>query len=64
MTRCWAREMARHGVLANAVAPGCVETEMLSQMDPDVLAGQVAQVPMGRVGTPAEVADLVVTGRG
>ncbi|MDF2629272.1 MAG: fabG [Symbiobacteriaceae bacterium] len=59
MTRCLAREMARHGVLANAVAPGFVETDMLSHMDPDQLAGQIALVPMGRPGTPAEVAGLV-----
>lgn len=59
MTRCLAREMARHGVLANAVAPGFVETDMLSHMDPDLLAGQIALVPMGRPGTPTEVAGLV-----
>lgn len=59
MTRCLAREMARHGVLANAVAPGFVETDMLAHLDPEALAGQVAQVPLGRAGTPGEVAGLV-----
>jgi 3-oxoacyl-[acyl-carrier protein] reductase len=59
MTRCLAREVARYGILVNAIAPGFVDTEMLAALDPELLSGQIAQVPLGRAGTPDEVAGLV-----
>ncbi len=57
MTRTWARELGRHGIRVNAVAPGFVATEILVAMPPRVLEGMVAQTPLGRMGRPEEIAD-------
>jgi 3-oxoacyl-[acyl-carrier protein] reductase len=57
MTRTWARELGRHGIRVNAVAPGFVGTEILRAMPPKVLDGIVAHTPLGRMGTPEEVAE-------
>ncbi|MHC0054595.1 SDR family oxidoreductase [Actibacterium sp. D379-3] len=62
MTKCWALELADHGITANTVAPGAIETEMLSANNPPGSAPRrtlEAAVPMGRTGTPAEVAAAV-----
>jgi 3-oxoacyl-[acyl-carrier protein] reductase len=65
MTRTLARELARYGIRANAVAPGFVETDMLAQLRQhaagrDGLAfAQQHLIPMGRLGTPDEVAGVV-----
>lgn len=56
MTRVWARELGRHGVTANAVAPGFIATEMTAAMPEQVLEQMVARTPVGRVGTPQDVA--------
>jgi 3-oxoacyl-[acyl-carrier protein] reductase len=57
MTRTWARELGKHGIRVNAVAPGFVATEMLSAMPPKVLAGMVGHTPLGRLGSPEEIAE-------
>jgi 3-oxoacyl-[acyl-carrier protein] reductase len=60
LTRVAARELARQQVRVNAVAPGFVDTEMTRNMPPDVLAKFVEQVPLGRGGTPEDVAGAVL----
>ena len=59
LTRSWAREFAPD-ILVNAVAPGPVDTPMLSRehMSPDVLA-QEADLPLGRIGQPREIASVI-----
>lgn len=57
MTRGWARELARHGIRANAVAPGFIATEILQDMPQKVLDGMVGHTPLGRMGKPEEVAE-------
>lgn len=57
MTRVWARELGRHGLRANAVAPGFVKTEILAAMPDKVLDGMVQRTPVGRMGTPEDVAE-------
>jgi acetoacetyl-CoA reductase len=47
------------GITVNAVAPGFIETEMLATVPPKVLDGIRAQVPLGRLGLPEEVAHVV-----
>jgi 3-oxoacyl-[acyl-carrier protein] reductase len=59
LTRTLAREVAPHGVLVNAVAPGFVETDMTSGMDDKHRAALIDRVSLGRSGTPNEVAPLV-----
>jgi 3-oxoacyl-[acyl-carrier protein] reductase len=53
-------EYAGSGVLANAVAPGFVDTELTRRNNtPDVIAGLLARVPVGRLANPAEIAAAV-----
>ena len=57
MTRTWARELGKHSIRVNAVAPGFIATDMLKSMPPDILADMVSHTPVGRVGTPEDVAN-------
>ncbi len=58
-TKALAREVASYGVTANAVAPGFIDTEMLSSVPPQKLQQYLAEVPLKRIGRPEEVAALV-----
>lgn len=58
-TMALAQEVARKGVTVNTVSPGYIATEMTDKMADEVRNAIVAQVPMARLGTPAEVAYLV-----
>ena len=63
MTKCAALELAQQGGRVNAGCPGGVETEMYDRFvggDEEAKAGFDAMHPMGRVGTPIEIAELVV----
>lgn len=57
MTKVWARELGRHNVRVNAVAPGLIATEMLMSMPEKILEGMKKRVPLGRLGQPREVAN-------
>lgn len=58
MTRALALELAP-GAKVNAVAPGLIGTEMAMGIPADVRAKMVAAIPLGRMGEPSEVADVV-----
>ena len=60
-TQNWALELAPRKILVNAVAPGYIQTDMTSEhlSDPATLAHAVARHPLGRLGTPEDVADVV-----
>jgi 3-oxoacyl-[acyl-carrier protein] reductase len=59
-TESLARELARKGITVNAVAPGFIETDMVSGL-PEASLNQVkAMTPMGRLGKPEEIAEAVV----
>jgi 3-oxoacyl-[acyl-carrier protein] reductase len=58
MTRVWARELGPRGITANAVAPGFIDTEMVRSIPPKVVAQILARTPAGRMGRPAEVANV------
>jgi len=68
LTRCAALEGAPYGIRVNAVAPGHIDTRMARDLtrqinpdDPDAAYAEMSgQVPLGRYGTAAEVAELVV----
>jgi 3-oxoacyl-[acyl-carrier protein] reductase len=57
MTKVWARELGRHGVRVNAVAPGFTATEILVSMPDRVLDGMRARTPLGRLGEPRDIAN-------
>jgi acetoacetyl-CoA reductase len=54
-----ALELAAKGVTVNTVSPGYIGTDMVNAIRPEVLAKLVSQVPVGRMGTPAEIASIV-----
>jgi acetoacetyl-CoA reductase len=58
-TKALALEGARKGVTVNSIAPGYVDTAMLSGLAPDVLDGIKASIPVGRLGRPEEIARCV-----
>jgi 3-oxoacyl-[acyl-carrier protein] reductase len=60
LTKSVARDLGPYGVTVNAVAPGIVETDMVRELPEDRKAGFVAQIVMGRIGQPEDVAHLVV----
>jgi 3-oxoacyl-[acyl-carrier protein] reductase len=59
LTRALSRDLARKGVLVNAVSPGLIETAMLEAMPAEAKAGYLKAVAVGRPGLPREVASLV-----
>jgi len=59
LTKALAKEVATRGILVNAVAPAVIGTDLLKQMEKSTVDVLIAKIPMGRVGTPEEVAALV-----
>jgi 3-oxoacyl-[acyl-carrier protein] reductase len=59
LTKATARELASRGITCNAVAPGMVLTELTKDLPEALMAEATARTPLGRFGTPEEVADAV-----
>ena len=59
LTKASARELAHWGILVNAVAPGLIETDMATAMPAEARDALLAQVPLKRIGTAREVAEMV-----
>ena len=59
-TKALAQEAARKGITVNCIAPGYIDTEMVAAVPEDVLKSIIAQIPVGRLGTAAEIARCVV----
>jgi 3-oxoacyl-[acyl-carrier protein] reductase len=59
-TKSVAREVASRAITVNAVAPGFIDTEMTAAMTDKAREAIASSIPMGRVGTPADVAGAVV----
>ncbi|TWG96717.1 3-oxoacyl-[acyl-carrier protein] reductase [Mesorhizobium sp. J18] len=60
LTKSLGKELAGSGVLANVVAPAAVDTSLLDQMSSEHVAVMLAKSPMGRLGQPREVAEMVL----
>lgn len=60
MTKVWARELGRHKIRVNAVAPGFIATEILAAMPQKVLDAMTSRTPLGRMGRPEEIAEAYV----
>jgi 3-oxoacyl-[acyl-carrier protein] reductase len=54
-----AREYASRGITANAVAPGFIDTAMTQNLSAEVREGLMKQIPLGRLGTPQDIAQAV-----
>jgi 3-oxoacyl-[acyl-carrier protein] reductase len=59
MTRALAREVGSRGITVNCVAPGFIETDMTRSLGEAQSAALLSQIPLGRLGQPAEIAQAV-----
>ncbi|MCW8906628.1 MAG: 3-oxoacyl-ACP reductase FabG [Sedimenticola sp.] len=59
-TRSLAREVGSRGITVNAVAPGFIETDMTDTLPEEQRKKLLAEVPLGRLGTPREIANAVL----
>lgn len=59
-TKSVAREIGSRSVTVNAVAPGFIDTELTAVLSEDMREGLKKQIPLGRLGSPEDVAGLVV----
>ena len=59
MTQTLAMELGRYNITANCVAPGMINTDMIKTVPEKNMDAILSNIPMGRVGEPEEVADLV-----
>jgi 3-oxoacyl-[acyl-carrier protein] reductase len=56
LTSTWGKELVRYGIRVGAIAPGYVNTEMVSQIRPEVLDKIKGQIPLGRLAELKEIA--------
>lgn len=59
LTKSLAQELGDRGILVNSVAPGFIDTAMTEELPLEVREAILARIPLGRMGSPAEVADVV-----
>lgn len=60
MTKAIGKDLAETGVLVNCVAPAVIETPILAQLSEEHVGYMISKIPMGRMGTTDEVANLVL----
>lgn len=60
MTKVWSRELGRYKIRVNAVAPGFIATDMVQSMPDKVLESMKAHTPLGRLGSPVDIANAYV----
>ena len=60
LTRAASLELGTSGIRVNAVMPGLVDTPLMESASPAFFEAALAEIPLGRVGTPADIAPTVV----
>jgi len=60
MTRSLAKEVGSRGITVNAIAPGFIATDMTADLGEDAHASLTSQIPLGRLGSPEDIAAAVV----
>ncbi len=58
-TKSLALESARKNITVNAIAPGYCDTDMVAAVSPEIIRAIVANIPVGRLGSPADIARMV-----
>jgi 3-oxoacyl-[acyl-carrier protein] reductase len=58
-SRALARELGSRSVTVNCVAPGFIDTDMTRELTDEQRDSMLGQIPLGRLGAPAEIAALV-----
>jgi acetoacetyl-CoA reductase len=58
-TKALALESASKGITVNALTPGYIATDMVEHVAPDILKSIIAHIPVGRLGTAQEIAQMV-----
>ena len=59
MSRALARELGSRGITVNCIAPGFIETDMTRALDESQTAALLGQIPLGKLGSPADIAHAV-----
>ena len=59
VTKSLAKEFAPRGINVNAIAPGFIETEMTKKLDEETIENYLKGIPLGKLGSPSDVAELV-----
>ncbi|MDQ2889286.1 MAG: 3-oxoacyl-[acyl-carrier-protein] reductase [Gemmatimonadota bacterium] len=59
LTKSVAKELGSRNILVNAIAPGFIDTDMTAAMTPEARNTMAAQIPLGRLGAPEDVAAAV-----
>jgi 3-oxoacyl-[acyl-carrier protein] reductase len=59
LTKSLAKELAPYNIRVNAIAPGAIETDILKNDTPEQRTKRLKQIPLGRVGQPEEIAEVV-----
>lgn len=60
LTRCLSKEVAKRKITVNCVSPGFIDTDFIAAIAPELKAQYLSQIPVGRFGTPNDVADAVL----
>ena len=60
LTKALAKELGPSGIRVNCIAPGVIQTDMCANVDPEILAQMAEEAPIGRNGTPADVANAML----
>ena len=60
ITKTASKELAQYGIRVNAVAPGMIDTDMYRSIGEERVKDQIANIRMGKLGTPEEVADAIL----
>ncbi|TAF67331.1 MAG: 3-oxoacyl-ACP reductase FabG [Cytophagales bacterium] len=60
MTKVWGKELGKHNITVNAIAPGPIETDMFATIPEEMRKGMIQQVPVRRLGKPADIANAAL----
>jgi len=60
LTKSLSRELAQFGIRVNAIAPGITATDMVKNLPDEMIKPLIAQIPLGRMGTPLDMANAFV----